>query len=146
MIYKWSIRWINWNQKLKLKTKNQNIFCWCKWKFDNFLIHFWIRGTRKRFLEGEKSFLFPLFQKCIKKSKCQQQKIWYLVFSFMYLVSVYPMDRTQKTNIFEEETAWPFLFSNYNNNKKKNKDFGYWSPTEVTKLAYVYVYNSRSRI
>ena len=36
----WSIRWINWNQKLKLKTKNQNIFCWCKWKFDNFFIHF----------------------------------------------------------------------------------------------------------
>ena len=25
--------------KIKLKTKNQNIFCWCKWKFDNFFIH-----------------------------------------------------------------------------------------------------------
>ena len=34
------IRWINWNQKLKLKTKNQNIFCWCKWKFDDFFIDF----------------------------------------------------------------------------------------------------------
>ena len=35
-----SICWINWNQKLKLKTKRQNIFCWCKWKFDDFFIHF----------------------------------------------------------------------------------------------------------
>ena len=49
------------------------------------------------FLKGEKSFLFPLFQKCIKKLKCQQQKIWNLVFSLMYLVSVYPMDKTYQT-------------------------------------------------
>ena len=26
--------------KPKTKTKNQNIFCWCKWKFDDFFIHF----------------------------------------------------------------------------------------------------------
>ena len=33
-----SIHWINWNQKLKtIKQKN---FCWCKWKFDDFFIHF----------------------------------------------------------------------------------------------------------
>ena len=46
------------------------------------------------FLEGEKSFVFPLFQKCVNKSKCQQQQkiwnlvfgFWFLVFSFMYLV------------------------------------------------------------
>ena len=44
------------------------------------------------FLEGKKKFSFPLFQKCIKKSKCQQQQICNLVFSFMYLVSVYPMN------------------------------------------------------
>ena len=35
-----SIRWINWNQKLKLKTKNQNVFRWCKWKFKHFFMHF----------------------------------------------------------------------------------------------------------
>ena len=61
------------------------MFFWCKWKFDNFFIHFWKRGTRKRFLEGEKSFLFPLFQKFKKKSKCQQQKIWKLFFNFLFL-------------------------------------------------------------
>ena len=26
--------------KPKTKTKNQNIFCWCKWKFHDFFIHF----------------------------------------------------------------------------------------------------------
>ena len=31
---------------------------------------------------------------CIKKSKCQQQKFGICFFGFMYLVSVYPMDRT----------------------------------------------------
>ena len=36
----WSIRWINWNQKPKLKIKNHNIFCCCKWKINNFFIHF----------------------------------------------------------------------------------------------------------
>ena len=40
-----SIRWINWNQKLKLKTKTQNIFCWCNRKFDNFFYTLWIGGT-----------------------------------------------------------------------------------------------------
>ena len=38
-------------------------------------------GEENIFLEGENSFLFPLFQKCIKKLKCQQQKFgfWFLV-------------------------------------------------------------------
>ena len=54
------------------------------------------KGDKKTFFQKwKKSFLFPLFQKCIKKSKYQQKQIWNLVFSFMYLVSVYPMDRTQ---------------------------------------------------
>ena len=44
---KYSIGWIYWNQKLI--TKNQIIFCWCKWKLDDFFIHFWIWGTRKHF-------------------------------------------------------------------------------------------------
>ena len=52
-------------------------------------------GQENGFLEREKKVSFPLFQKCIKKSKCQQQKIWNWVSSFMYLVSVYPMNRTQ---------------------------------------------------
>ena len=44
------------------------------------------KGDKKMgFFEGEKSFLFPLFQKCIIKSKRQQQKIWNLVFSFLFL-------------------------------------------------------------
>ena len=47
------------------------------------------------FFQGGKSFLIPLFQKCIEKSKCQQQQIWNfsLIFNFMYL------DRTIETNI-----------------------------------------------
>ena len=45
------------------------------------------------FLEGEKKNLFPHFYKCIKKSKCPQEKIWNLVLC-RYLVSAYPTDRT----------------------------------------------------
>ena len=48
-------------------------------------------GQEKGFFRV-KSFLVPLFQKCIKKLKCQPKKfgIWFFVFSFMYLASVYP--------------------------------------------------------
>ena len=53
------------------------------------------KGIQKIFFCRGKKFLFPLFSKmCIKKLKCQQQKIWFLVFRFTYLVSVHPMDRT----------------------------------------------------
>ena len=43
------------------------------------------------FRRGKKFFLSP-FLKCITKLKCQQQQN--LVFSLMYLVSVYPKERT----------------------------------------------------
>ena len=53
------------------------------------------KGELENFLlDGEKEF----FQKCKKKSKRQQEKIWNLVSSFMYLVSVHPMDRTLVPN------------------------------------------------
>ena len=61
------------------------------------------------FLKGEKCFHFPLFQKCIKKSKCQQQKNWDwdLVFSFMYLVLVYPMDKTLDSDFVSQINVLP---------------------------------------
>ena len=74
---KCSIRWINWNQKLK----NLNIFCWCKWKLDNFFINFEQGGQENISLEGGK-ISCPLYSKCVKKSKCQQQQN--LVFSFSF--------------------------------------------------------------
>ena len=65
-----SIRWINWNQKLKLKTKiffvsvNENLM--------TFLYTLNRGGQENIFLEGEKVFLSS-FLKCITNSKCQQQ-------------------------------------------------------------------------
>ena len=59
---KCSIRWINWNQKLK----TLNIFCWCKWKLDNFFIHFEQGGQENISLEGGKIFLSSLFKVCKK--------------------------------------------------------------------------------
>ena len=47
------------------------------------------RGDKKT--EGEKKFSFL---KCIQKPNVIK-KIWVLVFSFMYMVSVYPMDRSK---------------------------------------------------
>ena len=103
---KWSIRLINWNQKTK--TKNQNIFCWCKWKFDDFFIHFEKGGEEKkvlflplssvlvwlRILHLRKKTFFTLLLSCPPYSKCikklsnfhlHQQKIfWFLVFSFSF--------------------------------------------------------------
>ena len=69
----------------------------CKWNFDDFFIHF-DREDKKT--EGEKKFPFL---KCIQKSNVIK-KILFLVFSFMYLVSVDPMDRSVKTisDMFEQ--------------------------------------------
>ena len=47
--------------KLKPKTKNQNIFCLCKWKFDDFFIHFEQGGQENFFLEGEKNVFLSSF-------------------------------------------------------------------------------------
>ena len=52
----------------------------CKWKFDDFFIHF-DKGDKKK--EGEK-----------KSNVTFKKKKLVLVFSFMYLVSVDPMDRS----------------------------------------------------
>ena len=46
-------------------------------------------GTRKKNEKKKFSLL-----KCIQKSNVIKRKIWVLVFSFMYLVSVDPMDRS----------------------------------------------------
>ena len=71
---------------IKLNTKTPNIFCHLN-EFDDFFIHF-DRGDKKT--EGEKKFSFL---KCKQKSN-GIKKVWVLVFSFMYLVSVDPMDRS----------------------------------------------------
>ena len=78
---KCSIYWIYWNQKLKLQTKIFFVGEWCKWKFDNFLIHFWRKRTRKYFFRRGKNFLYPSLI-CITKT------------GFQFFVLVYPMDRT----------------------------------------------------
>ena len=54
---------INWNQKLKLKTKNQNIFFGVNENLTTFL--YTIEGKRKQ--HKKKKFYFI---KCITKSKC----------------------------------------------------------------------------
>ena len=48
-------------------------------------------------MEGEKKIFFKI--KCIQKSNFIK-KFWVLVFSFMYLVSVDPMDRSFVTSNF----------------------------------------------
>ena len=55
------------------------------------------KGDKKCFFRRGNKFSFPPFSKVYKKLKCQQQKVWNLVFSVMYFVSVYPMDRTYET-------------------------------------------------
>ena len=60
----------------------------CKWKFGDFFIHF---DQGDKTTEGEKKMFS--FLKCIQKSNVIL-KNWVLVFSFMYLVSVDPMDRS----------------------------------------------------
>jgi hypothetical protein len=72
---------------IKLNTKTQNIFRFVNENLTTFFIHS-DRGDKKT--EGEKKFSFL---KCIQKSNVIK-KNWVLVFSFMYLVSVDPMDRS----------------------------------------------------
>jgi len=73
------------NMYIKLNTKTQNIF-FVNENLKTFFIHF-DRGDKKT--EGENSFLFE----SVYTSR-MLLKNWVLVFSFMYLVSVDPMDRS----------------------------------------------------
>ena len=54
------IRWINGNQNLKLKTKNQNIFVGVYENLTTFL-YILNRDTRKHFFRRGKRFSCPLF-------------------------------------------------------------------------------------
>ena len=78
----------------------------CKWKFDNFFIHF-DRGDKKTERE-KKVFSFKVYTKV----ECYWKKNCVFVFSFMYLVSVDPMDRSlicenisldQNVNVWDRE-------------------------------------------
>ena len=73
---------------IKPNAKIQNIFCCVNENLTTFL--YTLTGGDKK-TEGEKKgFLF----KSVYKSRMLLKKIWVLVFSFMYLVSVDPMDRS----------------------------------------------------
>ena len=82
------IRWINWNKKLKLKTKNI--------LFLTFRLFYtlWIERTKNTpFLPLlKKCFLVPPYSKCIKKLSnfhLNHQKIfWFLVFSFQFIQQI----------------------------------------------------------
>ena len=65
---------------IKLNTKTQNIFCLL-----NENLHNLTTGTRKQKAKKKKLSVY--------KSRMLLKKIWVLVFTFMYLVSVDPMDR-----------------------------------------------------
>ena len=71
---------------IKLNTKTQNIFCCVNENLTTFLYTL-TGGTRNQKEKKKFSFL-----KCIQKSNVIKEIIWVLVFSFMYLVSVHPMD------------------------------------------------------
>ena len=86
--FNWSIHWIYWNQIHKTKSIKTHFFkitfnsC-IDFKKENFLFSF--------------CFLVPpvkVYKKVVKFSFTQQKIFWVLVFSFMYLVSVDPMDRS----------------------------------------------------
>jgi hypothetical protein len=47
-----------------------------------------------------------VYKKVIKISFTQQKIFWVLVFSFMYLVSVDPMDRSQGCKKYQQCTKW----------------------------------------
>ena len=88
------------------------------------------------FFRRGKKFSFPPFA---KKSKCQQQKIWNLVFRFMYLVSVYPMDRTIKGSI--NQTAG-VCFGPCNSSKWVAEFWGWlevWRPGLLTVAIYKWI-------
>ena len=72
---------------IKLNTNTQNIFCCLNENLPTFLYTF-TGGTRKQKEKKKFSFL-----KCIQKSNVIL-KNWVLVFSFMYLVSVDPMNKS----------------------------------------------------
>ena len=74
---------------IKLNTKTQIFFCYLNENLMTFLYTL-IGATRK---QKEKKKVF--FLKCITKSNVIF-KNWVLVFSFMYLVSVDPMDWSNK--------------------------------------------------
>ena len=69
-------------------TKTQNIFCRLNENLTTFLYTL-IGATRKQ--EEKKEFSL----KCIQKLNVIKKRIWVLVFSFMYLVSVDAMDRSE---------------------------------------------------
>jgi hypothetical protein len=71
----------------KLNTKTQNIFCCVNENSATFL--YTLTGGQENRRRKKFSFL-----KCIQKSNVVKKIIWVLVFSFMYLVSVDPMDRS----------------------------------------------------
>ena len=74
---------------IKLNTKTQNIFCCVNENLTAFLY------TLTTFFSF--CFLVPpvkVYKKVIKFSFTKQKIFWVLVFSFMYLVSVDPMDRS----------------------------------------------------
>ena len=53
----------------------------------------WIGETRKHFFRRGKNLSCPLHSKCIKKSEMSTTNKF--IFSFWFLVSVYPMNRTK---------------------------------------------------
>ena len=53
----------------------------------------WIGETRKHFFRRGKNLSCPLHSKCIKKSEMSTTNKF--IFSFLFLVSVYPMNRTK---------------------------------------------------
>ena len=86
LCFLWSICWINWNQKLKLKT-------------NFFLITLWLCYTLSAV------FLSPLFKLYKKKSSnfhLHQEKIfWFLVFSFRFWFQlIQRIDHWRQNNIF----------------------------------------------
>ena len=74
---------------IKLNTKTQNIFCCVNENLTSFL--YTLTGGTRKLKEKKKVFFFKVYTKV----ECDYKKIiWVLLFSFMYLVSVDPMDRS----------------------------------------------------
>ena len=93
--------------KPKTKTRNQKpkYFCWCKWKFDDFFIHFWLGRTRKHFFRRGKKFSCPPFL----KSKCWQQNILVFSCSFWFQYIQWIEHRT----LLNFHDFWPLLPSRW---------------------------------
>ena len=73
---------------IKLNTKTQNIFCRLNENLTTFL--YTLTGATRKQKEKKKFSLL----KCIQKLNVIKKRIWVLVFSFMYLVSVDQMVRS----------------------------------------------------